>query len=55
MLLCASAIDPPSRIEDAVETERYPRQAHFKPRSIEFVRECPEPRYSECLKRLVRR
>jgi aspartyl-tRNA(Asn)/glutamyl-tRNA(Gln) amidotransferase subunit A len=27
-LLCASAMDPPSRIEDAVETERtYPRQA----------------------------
>ena len=28
LLLCASAMDPPSRIEDAVETERtYPRQA----------------------------
>jgi aspartyl-tRNA(Asn)/glutamyl-tRNA(Gln) amidotransferase subunit A len=28
VLLCASAMDPPSRIEDAVETERtYPRQA----------------------------
>src|SRR5260370_34982970 len=28
VLLCASAMDPPSRIEDAAETERtYPRQA----------------------------
>jgi aspartyl-tRNA(Asn)/glutamyl-tRNA(Gln) amidotransferase subunit A len=28
VLLCASAMDPPSRIEDAEETERtYPRQA----------------------------
>jgi aspartyl-tRNA(Asn)/glutamyl-tRNA(Gln) amidotransferase subunit A len=28
VLICASAMDPPSRIEDAVETERtYPRQA----------------------------
>jgi aspartyl-tRNA(Asn)/glutamyl-tRNA(Gln) amidotransferase subunit A len=28
VLLCASAMDPPSRIEDAIETERtYPRQA----------------------------
>jgi aspartyl-tRNA(Asn)/glutamyl-tRNA(Gln) amidotransferase subunit A len=27
-LICASAMDPPSRIEDAAETERtYPRQA----------------------------
>ena len=28
VLMCASAMDPPSRIEDAEETERtYPRQA----------------------------
>jgi aspartyl-tRNA(Asn)/glutamyl-tRNA(Gln) amidotransferase subunit A len=28
VLLCASAMDPPSRIEDAAETDRtYPRQA----------------------------
>ena len=28
VLLCASAMDPPSRIDDAAETERtYPRQA----------------------------
>jgi aspartyl-tRNA(Asn)/glutamyl-tRNA(Gln) amidotransferase subunit A len=28
VLLCASAVDPPSRIDDAAETERtYPRQA----------------------------
>jgi aspartyl-tRNA(Asn)/glutamyl-tRNA(Gln) amidotransferase subunit A len=28
VLMCASAMDPPSRIEDAAETERtYPRQA----------------------------
>ena len=28
LLLCASAMDPPSRIDDAAETERtYPRQA----------------------------
>ena len=28
VLLCASSMDPPSRIEDAAETERtYPRQA----------------------------
>ena len=28
VLVCASAMDPPSRIEDAAETERtYPRQA----------------------------